>query len=345
MVKLIIQDEVNIKITDLPLPVRKKLVNTFKYLNPTARYHPAYKLGRWDGMVSLFGLGGNGYLNQLEKILGILDELNIEITDIEDLRIPADMSFAPASETYWADLGKVWPVGHPLAGQPILLRDYQVDAINTFLVNPQSLQEIATGAGKTITVATLSHLCEKLGRTIIIVPNKSLVEQTEEDFIGVGLDVGVYYGDRKELYKTHTICTWQSLNILNKKSKNDEQDIISLAEFLDGIKTVIVDECFSENSRVLTLAGYVSIKNIKSGDKVVNYSEETCKFKIDTVINQHVNLTNSSTEKMYELEFDNGSKIQVTGNHKFLTDVGWVRADELTDTHEIINKLSLYETN
>jgi intein/homing endonuclease len=38
------------------------------------------------------------------------------------------------------------------------------------------------------------------------------------------------------------------------------------------------------------------------------------------------------------MEFDNGSKIQVSGNHKFLTNLGWVRADKLTDTHEIINK-------
>jgi intein/homing endonuclease len=40
---------------------------------------------------------------------------------------------------------------------------------------------------------------------------------------------------------------------------------------------------------------------------------------------------------MYELEFNNGSIIKVTGNHKFLTNSGWVRADELTDEHDIIS--------
>ncbi len=29
-----------------------------------------------------------------------------------------------------------------------MLRDYQVEAINNFLAHPQSLQQIATGAGK-----------------------------------------------------------------------------------------------------------------------------------------------------------------------------------------------------
>jgi superfamily II DNA or RNA helicase len=250
-VKLVIRDEVNIKLEGLPLDARKKLAATFKYEIPYARYHPAYKLGRWDGMVSLFGLGGNGYLSQLETILGILSKMNISIDEVEDLRTTPKISFTPVTENYWADQGKVWPKGHMQAGQPIMLRDYQVDAINRFLENPQALQEIATGAGKTITTATLSQLCESLGRTITIVPNKSLVEQTEEDFVNVGLDVGVYYGDRKDLNKTHTICTWQSLNILDKKSKNHEHDIVTLAEFLDGVKTVIVDEVHMAKAEVL----------------------------------------------------------------------------------------------
>ena len=251
VIKLVIKDEVNIKLENLPLDARKKLANAFKFEVGYARYHPAFKLGRWDGMVSLFGLGGNGYLSQLETILSILSKMNISIDEVEDLRTTNKIEFTPVTESYWADLGKVWPKGHPQEGEPILLRDYQIDAINTFLVNTQALQEIATGAGKTITTATLSHLAEKYGRTITIVPNKSLVEQTEEDFINVGLDVGVYYGDRKDLNKTHTICTWQSLNILDKKSKNYEHEIVTLAEFLDGVRTVIVDEVHMAKAEVL----------------------------------------------------------------------------------------------
>jgi superfamily II DNA or RNA helicase len=250
-VKLVIRDEVNIKLEGLPLDARKKLANAFKYEIPYARYHPAYKLGRWDGMVSLFGLGGNGYLSQLESIFDIIGKMGISVDDVEDLRTTQKIEFTPVTETYWADKGKVWPKGHPQEGKPILLRDYQIEAINKFLENTQALQEIATGAGKTITTATLSHLAEKYGRTITIVPNKSLVEQTEEDFINVDLDVGVYYGDRKDLNKTHTICTWQSLNILDKKSKNHEHDIVTLAEFLDGVKTVIVDEVHMAKAEVL----------------------------------------------------------------------------------------------
>jgi superfamily II DNA or RNA helicase len=251
-VRLVIKDEVNIKLDNLPLDVRKKLANTFKYELGYAKYHPAYKLGRWDGTVSLFGLGGNGYLNQLETILDVMAKNGIQVEDVEDHRLTHDLTFPLVTETYWADQGKVWPKGHPQEGTPIMLRDYQIDAVNTFLKNPQSIQEIATGAGKTITTATLSQLCERLGRTITIVPNKSLVEQTEEDFINCGLDVGVYYGDRKDINKTHTICTWQSLNILDKKSKDWDADLAyTLAEFLDGVKAVIVDEVHMAKAEVL----------------------------------------------------------------------------------------------
>ncbi len=247
--KLVIRDEVNIKLEGLPVEIRRKLSNTFKYEDPTARYRPAYKLGRWDGTVTLFGLGGSGYLHQLPKILEVLESSGVDVEDVEDFRNSIEIKFPQISVDFWGD--KTWPKGHRFEGQPIRLREDQVEVINKFLQNPQCLQEIATGFGKTITTATLSKLCEPYGRTITIVPNKSLVEQTEEDFINCGLDVGVYYGDRKNLDKTHTICTWQSLNILDKKSKNHEAEIVTLAEFLDGVKTVIVDEVHMAKADVL----------------------------------------------------------------------------------------------
>jgi len=248
--KLVIEDEVNIKIEGLDVDVRRKLSNALKFEVPYARYMPQYKLGRWDGKVAFFGLGGTGYVNHLDTISNVLHKQGVEIVDIEDKRHPIQLDFNPITERYWADQGVCWPKGHPAEGDEIILRDYQVEAINNFVSNPQSLQQIATGAGKTITTATLSHLSEPYGRSIVIVPNKSLVEQTEEDYINCGLDVGVYFGDRKQLGKTHTICTWQSLNILDKKHK-DGSAVLSLAEFLEDVSTIIVDEVHQAKAEVL----------------------------------------------------------------------------------------------
>jgi superfamily II DNA or RNA helicase len=244
--KLIIRDEVNIKFEGLSLEARKKLANKFKYEVPWARYQPSYRLGRWDGTVAFFGVGGTGYINQLDEILPILDDLGYDI-EVDDHRQHPSITFEKITEEFWGD--KVWPSGHRFAGEPIRLRDDQVEVVNNFLETPQALQEVATGAGKTIMTATLSKICEKYGRTMIIVPNKSLVEQTEEDYINCGLDVGVYYGDRKELNKTHTICTWQSLNILDKKSH--DTDLLTLAEFTEGVAAIIIDEVHQAKAEVL----------------------------------------------------------------------------------------------
>ena len=248
--KLIIEDEVNIKLEGLDVDMRRKISAALKFEVPYAKHMPQYKLGRWDGKVAFFGIGGTGYVNHLDVVQGVLERNNVQITAIDDRRHPISLDFTPVTERYWADQGVVWPEGHPVEGTEIILRDYQVEAINNFLDNPQSLQQIATGAGKTITTATLSHITEPYGRSLVIVPNKSLVEQTEEDYINCGLDVGVYFGDRKNLGKTHTICTWQSLNILDKKHK-DGSAVLSLAEFLDGVSTVIVDEVHMAKAEVL----------------------------------------------------------------------------------------------
>jgi superfamily II DNA or RNA helicase len=256
--KLIIKDEVNIKLEGLAVETRRKIVNALKFDLPYARHMPAYKLGRWDGTKTYFGIGGNGYLAHLDIILPIVEDAGYDI-EVEDFRQHQTFQFPMVTESYWSSKNKTWPEGHPNAGEPIILRDYQYEVINRFTENPQSLQEVATGAGKTITTATLSHLCEEYGRTMVIVPNKSLVVQTEEDYKNLGLDVGVYFGDRKELNRTHTICTWQSLNVLDKKSY--DEDTLTLAEFCDGVVAVIVDEVHQAKADVLTKLLTQNFKN------------------------------------------------------------------------------------
>jgi superfamily II DNA or RNA helicase len=75
----------------------------------------------------------------------------------------------------------------------------------------------------------------------VIVPNKDLVRQTEKDYVNLGLDVGVYFGDRKDYNRRHTICTWQSLNNLLKDTKSGEAEF-TIQDFLEDVVCVIVDE-------------------------------------------------------------------------------------------------------
>jgi len=248
-----IHDEVNASFINLEPLVRRKCNDALKHFLPHARHMPAFKLGHWDGTVSLFAVNGNTYVNMLDRVLPIIIESGYEI-DIEDDRVPRTFEFPDVDENYIVDFmpNAVWPKGHPAEGEKIMLRDYQVQIIKTFIENPQALQEIATGAGKTLLTASLSHLCEGYGRTLVIVPNKSLVEQTEKDYKNLGLDVGVYYGDRKDIGKTHTICTWQSLDRIAKgSSAKTKTSVVDFADFIDGVVCIMIDEAHQAKAEVL----------------------------------------------------------------------------------------------
>lgn len=246
--KIIVKDEVNIKIEGLELDMRQRLSKQFKYEIPYARYLPAVRLGRWDGKMAFFQLGGSTYVNLLSEIIPVLEQHDYDI-DLDDQRqYSVTFDFEPVNETSFSQ--HTWPKNHPQEGESIMLRDYQVEIINNYLNNPQCIQEVATGAGKTLVTAALSSCVEPHGRSIIIVPNKSLVTQTQRDYVNLGLDVGVYFGDQKDYNKTHTICTWQSLNNLLKDTKNGTVEF-TIQDFLEGVVCVIVDEVHMAKAEAL----------------------------------------------------------------------------------------------
>lgn len=231
-------DQTNVKFDGLDPVMRHKMSDALKFMIPSAIHMPKFKLGRWDGKISFCTAGGATYFNLLDRLLPILEENNYQI-DIDDRRPSYDFVFPIVDADYFSM--HTWPKGHDLEGEPIVLQDHQVKAIGTFLDNLQSLQEISTGAGKTIITAVLSSIVQSYGRSIVIVPSKSLVLQTEEDYKNVWLDVGVFFGDRKEWNHKHTICTWQSLSIFAKNTRNGDAEI-PLEEFIKDVICVMVDE-------------------------------------------------------------------------------------------------------
>ncbi len=234
--KLTILDQVNVKFGDLDAQCRKKIVDKLKFMVPYARHMPQFKLGRWDGKVAFATVGGQTYFNVLDRVLPIVEEFGYEIV-LEDRRTHPEFAFEHIDDEYLADT--LWPKGHPMEGEPIMLREHQVEAINRYLDNPQSLQSISTSAGKTIITGCLSKLVEPYGRSLVIVPGKDLVLQTCKDYVNIGLDTGRYFGDFKEPDQKHTIATWQSLSALKKN--NPEM----LERILRDTVCVMVDEAHS----------------------------------------------------------------------------------------------------
>ena len=155
-----IRDEVNVRFVGLDVKTRRKISDEVKYFLPYAYHMPAYKLGRWDGCIRFCDIGGRTYFHLLERLLPIVANDGYDI-EVKDLRKSWNFNFNKVEQTDYEHIA--WPPRHPVAGTPIILRDYQVDVINKFLQNPQCLQEVATGAGKTLVTAVLSHKCEPYG--------------------------------------------------------------------------------------------------------------------------------------------------------------------------------------
>ena len=246
-------DYKNIRLHGLTPETRRKCVNRLKFKDPKARYTPAVRLGRWDGTVSFCTVGGATYLNFLPVLLEIVMKEGYDI-DIKDHRPDINLKFQPIDNQIFSNV--VWPSGK-FAGQNIILHDHQVEAVNALLKHDSATIVAATSAGKSFVNAALCLQAQQYGRTVTIVPNRDLVDQTYDDFKMLGLDVGKIYHGQRDLDNTHIITTWQSLHSINNKSKdqltNDEierlcKDVIMTIQ--DEVHLAASKVMFDINARV-----------------------------------------------------------------------------------------------
>lgn len=195
---------------------------------------PAFKLGRWDGKIRLMSARGKTFLNLLDDVLPIFEDRGYEfevedhrrdyqhiLDDIEERGLP--------DENYFSE--------YELKGEQVVLRDYQVDAINTAIQEGSGLLEMATGSGKTLTCAAISDYYSKYGNVVVIVPNIDLAVQTQGLFRNVGIDAGIWYMDVKDRREV-TISTWQSLD--------------HYPELFSDVVCCIVDEAHQAKAKTLT---------------------------------------------------------------------------------------------
>lgn len=295
-----------------------------KYGIPVDGYFfmPAYKLGRWDGKIRFFDKTGKVFMRFLGEIVPFLEKWGYDI-ELHDERLPLPLVQGRLHENWFEGKSQV----------PIVVRPYQVEAVNAALDAGSGVILAATGSGKTIMCAALVDVMGQNNlRSLIIVPSGDLVEQTSNTLKLCSVDHGVYSGAKKDLEHQHVVATWQSLQ--NKP------------EILETFQTVVVDECFAGDQLVLSENGPVRIDQIQVGDRVVSQKNDVLVLNtVDRVF------ARPSTKQMLELHFDNGAVIKVTENHNFFTTAGKVQAKDLTEEHEIFecgnyrDAMSIAKTN
>lgn len=196
-------------------------------------FNPKYKLGAWDGKIRYFHKTGKTYVTLIEEILPQVIALGYKIK-LDDLRTAPRIEPPPIDKTFFHD------VKHPVTDEPWEMRPYQVDLVNSLVANGGGVGIAGTGAGKTSITAAIAKVYENAAnfRSIIIVPDKNLTDQTYREYERFGLDVGEFSGDRKDMKHQHIVSTWQAL-------KNNPR-------FIQDFQVIIVDECHGLRGNVLT---------------------------------------------------------------------------------------------
>ena len=225
LIKII--DEINCIIVGLRPSDYDKLKDKFSPYAPNYRFTTKYKLGIWDGKIPFFSKAGKTYIKLLPEIIPLLKKWGYTLK-LEDNRQSFILEFDLIDKYYFVDEG-------------IELGDHQVEGVNAALQANGGILLMGTGAGKSIAAACLCKIyTEKYNlKAIMIVPNTDLIGQGKEDFENLGLDVGEYSGDVKDLNHPIVISTWQAL-------QNNPQ-VMSLFQIS------ITDECHGVTGKQLQM--------------------------------------------------------------------------------------------
>lgn len=204
--KIAITNEVYCVITGLSKAHNDFLLDKFSPFVDGYRFMPMFQLGRWSGKISFFEKTGKTYVRLLSRIIPYLDNWGYEI-ELVDPR-PYYEHPKPIDENIFADQG-------------IIIRPYQVEAINACIEIGTGVALLGTGAGKSLITAALSKVYSDLGHNAItVVPSSDLVQQTYDWYDKLGLDVGIYCGNRKEYDHPNVVATWQSIQHYPKLLKS-----------------------------------------------------------------------------------------------------------------------------
>lgn len=228
-----ILDEVNCVFVGLHPDHLGYLYEEYGIFTASYRFNPKFKLGQWDGKIHNFHKTGKTYVNLLDTLLPRIIKLGYTVK-VDDMRKAAAVRPDSITENIFSN------IINPRTNEPWVMRDYQVELVNTLLDWGSGVAIAGTGAGKTSMSAALALAYEKAAdfRSLIIVPDKNLTEQTRGQYAFFGLDVGEFSGTNKDINHMHVVSTWQSLQ--------------NRPELIKQFEMIIVDECHGLRGNVLT---------------------------------------------------------------------------------------------
>jgi len=226
------KDDVHLWVSSEPHAIRE-MSDYFTFNVPSAKFHPSYKMGQWDGKIRLLNYKDQtiyaGLISYIQKFCNERGYTLVHEGDSEE-----NFSLNEAQE-FIATL--------KLPFEP---RDYQLEAFVSAVRKRRMLLLSPTGSGKSLIIYLLMrwYMQQHDRKHLIIVPSTSLVAQMNKDFADYGFNSKdniheIMSGRSKETDKPIIISTWQSLYKMPKK-------------FFQQFGTVVVDECHGVKAKSLT---------------------------------------------------------------------------------------------
>ena len=236
------KNEVYLQVDTEP-SIAQELNDHFSFEVPGAKFHPLYKSRMWDGRVRLFSMFTKElYIGLKEYLEHFAKERNYVFDDSQ---------YEKTADACTLDEVKEFVTSLNIAskGQPLDIRDYQIEAIHKAINDGRRLLLSPTGSGKSYIIYCLIRWHELRGRRqLILVPTTSLVEQMYSDFQDYSSINNwktsehchrIYGGHEKSNEYDVIISTWQSIYKLPK-------------QFFADFKAVYGDEAHLFKAKSLT---------------------------------------------------------------------------------------------
>jgi superfamily II DNA or RNA helicase len=302
-ITIIKKDEVYAKVT-CEKHITKELSEYFTFFVPGYQFVPAYRNRIWDGKIRMFNLQTNQiYLGLLPYIESFCNERSYTFDygnprpDVED-----DYSLYHAKKF-------VDSLNIHARGEPIEIREHQLDAYIHAMQKRRALLVSPTASGKSLIIYLIFrqlHQYQNL-KGLIIVPTTSLVEQLYSDFgdynDGEMTNVHrIYQGKEKDTDKPLTISTWQSLYKLPKEYFHQFDYIIGDEAHLFKAQslTTILTSCVNAKYRIgltgtldgtkthkLVLEGlFGTVKKVISTKELID-KQQLSNFEIKCLVLKH----------------------------------------------------------
>jgi len=210
--------------------VAKELSDCFSFYAQNYQHHPKFKARVWDGKLKLFSLSTHLiYIGLLPKIEEFAKTRDYEIEYEGDF---SDNNFSLVESQDFINSLKI-------PGK-FELRDYQVKTFVHCIRKKRALFVSPTSSGKSLIIYFLVRYLKK--RTLIIVPNTTLIHQMASDFESYGYTKDIqkiYSGQEKDIGADIVIATWQSAYKLS-------------SEWFKNFEVIVGDEAHKFKAKSLT---------------------------------------------------------------------------------------------